>query len=270
MFKRTILLAILCAALCSMLTPALGAASTADSYAIEVDVANQITTVFRRSDGAIVRQMICSTGVGNCTPLGEFRLEATRESTDRQPWYYIVNYRCYVKYATRITGSILFHSIPYADRDLTSIDENALGQLGSKASHGCIRLNWEDAYWIACNCPDGTRVSIYNGATRKSALRDLLLTESYTITRGQSYKQFIDEGLQSHSAEALRHGETGDAVARLQARLIALGYLCGGVTGIYDGATVVAVMRYQADSGLPGNGVATRSVMDGLGVETDS
>ena len=154
---------------------AAASASTSETYCIEVDIANQITTVYRYSNRAVVRQMICSTGTGDKTPLGSFRLQKTRASTDRKEWYYISTYHCYVKFATRLKGGILFHSIPYNDMDLDSIDREALAQLGSKASHGCIRLRWEDARWIAMNCPDGTRVRVFDDAETDSDLRQVLL-----------------------------------------------------------------------------------------------
>ena len=52
-----------------------GGALAASPYAIEVDVTNQIVTVYRAEDmgdSGIVRQMICSTGVNECTPVGRF------------------------------------------------------------------------------------------------------------------------------------------------------------------------------------------------------
>lgn len=260
----------LCLALAAMvLLCACASAASANDYRIEVDITNQITTVFRRSDNAIVRQMICSTGTGDRTPRGVFKLEATRASTDRKPWYYITNYRCYVKYATRIKGSILFHSIPYSDKSLDSIDRAALCQLGVKASHGCIRLNWEDAHWIACNCPDGTTVKIYNGAAQKKALRKQLLREGFTITRGKSYEQFIDARLETKGMPELSLGSTGDRVVALQEGLTDLGLLPGGATGLYDGATAVAVMRYQAHANRAITSLASGDVIDDILAESE-
>ena len=128
MFKRVLSLALLlCVVACAL--PALSSpalAASADTYYLEVDIANQITTAYRTSDDAVVRQMLCSTGKGDSTPRGTFKLQQTRESTDRKEWYYISTYSCYVKYATRIKGPILFHSIPYTEADMDSIDQTAL------------------------------------------------------------------------------------------------------------------------------------------------
>ena len=65
---RRILAALLCLLLCLLTMPALAAAN--QPYTIEVDVVNQIVTVYSASDGSIVRQMICSTGLNGCTPIG--------------------------------------------------------------------------------------------------------------------------------------------------------------------------------------------------------
>ena len=189
MSRRT--LAVL-AALCALLLVSGRTARAADAgeYRIEVDVTNQITTVYRTEDGSVARQMICSTGTNDATPRGDFRLQVSHP-LDRQDWYFIGKYQCYVKYPTRIKGAILFHSLPYADRDITSVDQEALEQLGSAASHGCIRLHWRDAKWIARNCPDGTETRIFNGETRQDALRELLKEKSYTGALGEGYADFI-------------------------------------------------------------------------------
>ncbi|MBQ3424586.1 MAG: L,D-transpeptidase family protein [Clostridia bacterium] len=248
--------------LCFMFAiPSLAVASDKYTYCIEVDLTNQITTIVRVSDRAIVRQMLCSTGTGTKTPLGTFKLEKSRVA-DRSEWYYIGKYACYVKYPTRIKGSILFHSIPYAGQTMDSIDRTALAQLGEKASHGCIRLRWQDARWISENCPDGTQVKIYTGAARKDALRRLLMHGSYSIQSGQSYERFRDAQAGADGLGNVGHGISGEEILALQQELISLGYLPTKPSGVYDNATVIAVMKYQLAEDLPATGVTTRSLMD--------
>lgn len=256
MFKR-ILLTLL--ALCLLLGPAASAFAAQESpYRIEVDIANQITTVYRCADDVIVRQMICSTGIGDATPRGTFYLAS--RPTDRKEWYFIGKYQCYVRYPTRIRGPILFHSLPYADTDLSTVDEQARAQLGARASHGCVRLRWEDAAWIAQNCPDGTETRIYTGATRRNALRARLLEGSYSEDSGTSYDCFITT-LANEVPAALARGDEGEDVEILQRMLGKLGWFNAPLTGIYDDATVVAVMRYQAAAGLPASGCATPALI---------
>ena len=266
MLKRILSLAV-----ALLLMAGLSAALAADAgeYRVEVDVTNQITTVYRASDRTIVRQMICSTGTGTKTPIGTFRLEPPRPGSDREPWYYIGKYGCYVKYATRIRGSILFHSIPYADKEMSAIDKEALAQLGTKASHGCIRLRWEDAEWIAENCPEGTVVRIYNGASRREALRQALLDEGYVQDGGLTYDEFLAAS-PNGEAFSIGRGAQGDEVSALQRQLVGLGFMDGDVTGTYDDATVLAVMRYQSACALTVNGVASGALTDRIMSEEDA
>ncbi len=57
-------------------------------------------------------------------------------------------------------------------------------------------------------------------------------------------------------AAALRQGESGSAVRKLQERLRALGYLQAPATGYYGPLTAAAVRRFQADHRLAVDGVA--------------
>lgn len=181
--------------LCFVLLFALisGGALAASPYAIEVDITNQIVTVYRAedmSDSGVVRQMICSSGVNECTPVGYFKLNQ-RNSAERTKWYAIPTYDCYVQYVTRIIGGYLFHSLPYAEKDEATLDAEAAALLGTPASHGCIRLRPEDAKWIAKNCPNGTPCHIYHSRETDEGLRGLLLMQSY-IDDGEweSYADF--------------------------------------------------------------------------------
>ena len=158
-----------------------------DTYSIEVDITNQIVTVYYANDMSptgIVRQMICSTGHADsgedATPTGEFKLNQ-RYDNERSEWYEIPKYNCYVQYVTRIVDAYLFHSLPYAEPDVSTLDLEAAAQLGERASHGCIRLRPEDAKWIAENCPNGTDCRIFHSNDRDEFLRGLLLEETFTI-----------------------------------------------------------------------------------------
>ena len=265
MYKRVLsLLVVLCAALCALFPRAI--AEEAGDYYIEVDLASQITTVYRTADGSVARQMICSTGTGKDTPRGTFRLARSRD-TDRAEWYWITEYRCFVKFPTRIQGHILFHSIPYASRDMATVDAEAVEKLGFMASHGCIRLRWQDAKWIATHCPDDTLTRIFTGTSRREALRALLLRRSYTGAGGMDYEAFtagLNAGSESNS---LLPGASGEAVERLQRRLGARGYYSAPVTGVYDALTVAAVIRCQGALGLWENGVADAALMEMLARE---
>ena len=73
--------------------------------------------------------------------------------------YYFKDYNCYAKYAYRIVGGILFHSVLY-NSSKQGPTNSSVRALGRKASHGCVRLAVDDAKWIYDNCPEGTTVVI--------------------------------------------------------------------------------------------------------------
>lgn len=90
------LLTVLCMALLIVAFPAFEeAAEAAPKYYIEVDITNQIVTVYQngnRTNSGIVRQMICSTGAsGTPTPTGTYTLPKTSRSSERTLWYRFSN-----------------------------------------------------------------------------------------------------------------------------------------------------------------------------------
>ncbi|MGZ6737816.1 MAG: L,D-transpeptidase family protein [Nocardioides sp.] len=62
----------------------------------------------------------------------------------------------------------------------------------------------------------------------------------------------------------LGRGATGDDVRDLQARLVAIQWLTGEVSGSYDDATVAAVRGFQAKRGFPVTGAVDRRTLDRL------
>lgn len=129
-------------------------------YKLEVDTGRQRVYAFELNEKGQyekIHEFICSTGVGNSTPLGTF-IETT-EPLDR--WHFFYTYNCWAQYAWRITGPYYFHSVIYSTRDESSIRMSSVYNLGSKASHGCVRLEVPAARWIYENCEAGTIVEIY-------------------------------------------------------------------------------------------------------------
>lgn len=103
-----------------------------------------------------VKAMICSTGLDNGTPLGVFK------TSNKYVWRQLFH-DVFGQYATRVTGHILFHSVPYSEAKKDALLSEEYNKLGEQASAGCIRLSVEDAKWIYDNCPSGTTVEIYEG-----------------------------------------------------------------------------------------------------------
>ena len=65
-------------------------------------------------------------------------------------------YTCW--YYTQFYGNYLFHSVLYKQGSMSVIID---GRLGINASHGCVRLNINNAKWIYDNIPRGTKVVVY-------------------------------------------------------------------------------------------------------------
>ena len=68
------------------------------------------------------------------------------------------NGRCW--YYSQIRGDYLFHSVIY---DRSSSPVNIIdGTMGRQVSHGCVRLDVNNAKFIYLNIPSGTTIVIYN------------------------------------------------------------------------------------------------------------
>ena len=102
--------------------------------------------------------MLCSTGyTRKRTPEGLYTLKA-----ERYPIAGMVD-GTKARYAIRMTGSYLFHSVPYRNNNPDSMYGEKYNALGTMSSLGCIRLALADIHWIYENCPAGTPVEIIWG-----------------------------------------------------------------------------------------------------------
>lgn len=132
-------------------------AATDYKYLIKVNKQENCITIYEKDeDGKYtvpLKAMVCSTGYA--TPLGTFNTKI------KYRWKVLLE-NVWGQYSTRITGSILFHSVWYYKQDPSTLSAAQYNKLGTTCSHGCIRLTVEDAKWIYDNCPIGTTVVIYN------------------------------------------------------------------------------------------------------------
>jgi len=223
------------------------------AYEIEVDLNNQIVTVYRtggRSTADIARQMICSSGTDDNTPIGTFIMPEVMKVDEREEWYYIGQYRLYVQYASRIVDSILFHSLPSEKKGI-SPTRDSREALGTRASHGCIRLRPEDSRWIAQNCLPGTKVNIFEDGFADEELCQKLLRTSY-VPEEMSYEDFLAGEL------VLSISSDVPEVAKMQAQLALMGYAAGEADGVFGAETRTAVMQWQKDSGFEATGVVNQ------------
>ena len=129
-------------------------------YKIGVSIAQQRVYVYGWDGSGYNTELgsfKCSTGMdGYDTPVGTYQSGGKVTSG---MWYYFADYNCYAKYAYRIVGGILFHSVLY-NSNKKGPTNSSVNALGRKASHGCIRLAEKNAQWIFENCPEGTTVVI--------------------------------------------------------------------------------------------------------------
>ena len=129
-------------------------------YYIKVSIADQRVYAYAWENGSysrLVRTMKCSTGLPETpTPTGTYSMAGQAGR-----WYYFSKFECWAQYAYRIYGPYLFHSVLYSEKDTSTLRQGSVDNLGSPASHGCIRLSVEDAKWLYNNCAAGTTVKIY-------------------------------------------------------------------------------------------------------------
>lgn len=121
-------------------------------YLLVTDLKNKYTYVFNK-ENKIWKQIYkwkCTVGKPQTpTITGIFYIDG------RKPGFGTDDYS--VKYATRIRGGYYYHSVLYDPTGSYIID----GRLGKALSHGCIRLDTDNAEWIYKNILDTTAVFIH-------------------------------------------------------------------------------------------------------------
>ena len=133
-----------------------------DDFPYSVDVLrNQNVVIVYGRDAADeytapLKVFLCSTG--DATPTGDYHLGPKRE------WGLLYG-NVYGQYVSRITGDILFHSVPYSRKQKDTLVTEEFNKLGSSASMGCVRMAVADVKWIYDNCPMGTPVHIFDTDT---------------------------------------------------------------------------------------------------------
>lgn len=231
-------------------------------YRVEVDLVNQIVTVFTNDDNDdIVMQCLCSSGANDATPTGTFKMPQKKRPTERTEWFHFRAFGGYARYATRIYMDVMFHSLLYSRPRESRINEQSVKDFGYPVSHGCIRLRVEDAKFIAENCPVGTRVKIHKENERDEDLRNLLYQSSFYASAGKSYSSFL--GIPDEPG-ILGKGSSGDEVRDLQLKLKDLGIYTDDIDGKYTLATVRAVREAQSLLGVEQTGMATLQFQEAI------
>ena len=128
-------------------------ATSDTNWLIVTDTSACKVAIFAGSQGnwSTVKYISCSPGKPSTpTVKGEFKV------TGRGLSFGKATYDCW--YYTQFYGDYLFHSVIYNKGSKTSIQD---GRLGMQLSHGCVRLNINDAKWIYDNIPNGTKVIVF-------------------------------------------------------------------------------------------------------------
>lgn len=128
-------------------------------YYIVVYTGNQSVVVYGKDDtGAyskIIKKFTCSSGNKSNSPTRK-GLYAVKSKYRWQPLMGGV----YGQYCSGIGSNYLFHSVPYAAKDPSSLYDASYDNLGRAVSHGCIRMCVRDCKWIYDNVPIGTQVNV--------------------------------------------------------------------------------------------------------------
>lgn len=130
-------------------------------YYIKVNYGAQVVTIYGKDangDYTVpVKAMVCSTGTA--TPKsGVYSIPG------RWTWGTLFG-NVYGQYCIKITGNILFHSVPYLRKgDPASLEYWEYDKLGTAASAGCVRLTVADVIWLYNNCANGTKVEFYSSS----------------------------------------------------------------------------------------------------------
>lgn len=130
-------------------------------YVIKVNLLKNFVSVYQKNEDGLytkrVKSFVCSVGTGpddDFTPTGSFY------TSDKYEWRSLFG-GTFGRYATRISGTYLFHSVPYTAQKKDALKSEEYNKLGVAASQGCIRMTVRDAKWLYDNCAKKTFVYIY-------------------------------------------------------------------------------------------------------------
>ena len=129
-------------------------------YTAEVDRTNCIVTIYTSYPGTTEQNL----------PVCAFLCSPGRDSSPTDPGYWRTTARAgrwhelmgpsYGQFCTRIHGGELFHSVACGQANDHNLNPYEYNRLGTKQSHGCVRLCVRNAYWIYTFCEVGMLVHI--------------------------------------------------------------------------------------------------------------
>ena len=137
--------------------------NSSSPYYIKINSAANCLTIYSKDENGDytnpIKAMICSTG-DYTPPNGKYPGTRYKISGSKWEWGHMQG-DVWAHYVTKITGNILFHSVPYSECNPETLEYWEYDKLGTRASLGCIRLRVVDSKWIYDNIPGGTYVEFY-------------------------------------------------------------------------------------------------------------
>jgi len=126
-----------------------------DKYLVIVKLSEQKVHVYKNENK--IKTMACSTGrpgKNSETPIGKYKINDSFGQS-----FYSSKYKQGARYWVGFIGSqYLFHSVPTGQNGQVITQE--ADKIGSKASHGCVRLAIDDSFWFYETVPKGAEVII--------------------------------------------------------------------------------------------------------------
>lgn len=142
------------------------------TYKLVVDLYHQVVLAYSKdSNGNYtvpVRYMVCTTGGSMTpTPVGTYGAKDSRRRFSQ------FSTGEYAQYWTKVVGEIYFHSLLYSRANANYYMESSYKLLGSRGSHGCIRLLVPDARWVYYHVAPGTTIQIRAGSASDTATANI-------------------------------------------------------------------------------------------------
>lgn len=134
----------------------------ADKYKIRIFFKEQYLGVFIDSDkSGDFKEMIMAFAVSTADTANGYKTPGgSRQLGDKLTLGYMID-GSYGRYCTYIAENVMLHSMPSyhgtSNAGISAIDWN---NLGSEASHGCVRMTYRDALWIYDMLPKGTPIDL--------------------------------------------------------------------------------------------------------------
>lgn len=147
------------------------------TYQVVVDERWQIVMVYSQDKNGKytipVRYAICSTGSSSTpTRKGTFKVGVNNKNKYAKVRFgEFTGQNCYAQYWTHITSRTFFHSLLYSKKNAATYTTTSYKNLGTRCSHGCVRLTVPDARWIFYHIGPGTTIIVRTGSSSDSAAK---------------------------------------------------------------------------------------------------